>query len=114
MFGPAHVIASRAAAPVKLVFWHHNDPSWIKVYKHLASAYHSLHPNVTIVEQTYGFSDLPTKLQTVAGTSSAPDIVGIFGTNVTAFARSGKFDAVPASIFSTQQMQSTFFLRRQP
>jgi len=103
--GPAH----SAAAPVKIVFWHHNDAAWIAAYKHLAKAYQTLHPNVTIVEQTYGFSDLPTKLQTVAGTSSAPDVVGIFGTNVTAFARSGKFDAVPAAVYSTQQMQSTYY-----
>lgn len=99
----------RAAAPVKLVFWHHNDPSWIKAYKHLVSAYEKLHPNVTIVEQTYSFSDLPTKLETVAGTNSAPDVVGIFGTNVTAFARAGKFAAVPSSVYTPQQMQNTYY-----
>ncbi len=107
---PAGFAARSASAPhVKLVFWHHNDASFITAYKHLVTAYGKLHPNVTITEQTYSFSDLPTKLQTVAGTSSAPDIVGIFGTNVTAFARGGKFDPVPASIYTTQQIQNTFY-----
>jgi multiple sugar transport system substrate-binding protein len=107
---PAHIQAQSASAPkVKLVFWHHNDASWIKAYKSLTTAYEKLHPNVTISEQTYSFSDLPTKLQTVAGTSSAPDVVGIFGTNVTTFARSGKFDAVPSSIYTTRQMQDTYY-----
>ena len=106
---PGHSSAHSAAAPVKLVFWHHNDPSWIKAYHTLVLAYEKLHPDVTIVEQTYGFADLPTKLQTVVGTSSAPDVVGIFGTSVTAFARAGKFDAVPASVYTTQQLQSAYF-----
>jgi len=35
--------------------------------------------------------------------------VGIYGSNVTAFARAGKFDAVPSSVYTTQQMQSTYF-----
>lgn len=107
---PGSIGAHRSlAAPVKLVFWHHNDPAWIKVYKQLATAYHKLHPNVTIIEQTYGFADLPTKLQTVAGTASAPDVVGIFGTSVTSFARAGKFDAVPAAVYTTQQMKSIYY-----
>ncbi len=107
---PAGFAARSASAPhVKLVFWYNNDPNWIKAYKYLATAYEKLHPNVTIVAQTYGFSELPTKLQTVVGTSSAPDVVGIFGTNVTAFARSGKFDPVPSSVYTTQQMQSIYY-----
>ncbi len=107
---PTGFAARSASAPgVKLVFWHHNDAAWIKAYKSLVTAYEKLHPNVTISEQTYGFSDLPTKLQTVAGTSRAPDVVGIFGTNVTAFARAGKFDPAPASVYTTQQMQSTYY-----
>jgi len=108
--GPAHRAAhAAAAAPVKLVFWYNQDPNWNKAYHTLVLAYEKLHPNVTISEQQYGFSALPTKLQTVVGTSSAPDVVGIFGTNVTAFARAGKFDPVPASIYTTQQMRSLYY-----
>lgn len=107
--GSAKTLATHAASPVKIVFWHHNDPNWIAAYKHLSQAYMKLHPEVTIVEQSYSFSDLPTKLLTVAGTSSAPDVVGIFGTNVTAFAHAGKFDPVPTSAYTTQQMHDTYF-----
>jgi multiple sugar transport system substrate-binding protein len=107
---PATIQARSASAPkVKLVFWHHNDPSWIKAYNTLVAAYEKLHPNVTIVQQTFGFSDLPTKLETVISTASAPDVAGICGTNVTAFARAGKFDPVPSSVYTAQQMQKTYY-----
>ena len=107
---PAGISAHRAAAdPVKLVFWYNNDPAWIKAYKTLITAYQKMHPNVTIASQVYSFGDLPTKLQTVAGTKDAPDIVGLFGTSVTSFARSGKFDPVPESVYTTKQIQDTYF-----
>lgn len=109
-FGPAKISAHHAAAdPVKLVFWFNDDPGWIKTYNHLIAAYTKLHPNVTISAQHYSFSNLPIKLQTVIGTANAPDVVGIYGTSVTSFVRAGKFDSVPSSVYTTAQIQNTYF-----
>ncbi len=107
---PTGLAARSASTPkVNLVFWYNNDPNWIAAYKHLISAYEKGHPNVTITTQTYTFSTLAPKLETVIGTSAAPDVVGLFGTFVTPFAKAGQFAPVPRSLYTTGQMQSTFF-----
>lgn len=107
---PTGLAARLAAAPkVNLVFWYNNDPHWITAYKHLIGAYEKNHPNVTITTQTYAFSTLAPKLETVIGTNAAPDVVDLFGTFVTPFAKTGQFAPVPTSLYTTKQIQSTFF-----
>jgi len=102
-------LQARSATNVKLVFWYNNDPSWIAAYQHLTAAYTKMHPNVTFTTQTYGFTEMATKLETVIGTSAAPDVVGLFGTFVTPFARANQFDPVPSSLYTPKQIQATYF-----
>lgn len=107
--GPAKSLVTHAASPTKLVFWFNDDPGWIKAYNGLIAGYTKLHPNVTITAQHYSFGNLPIKLQTVIGTSSAPDVVGIYGTSVTSFVRAGKFDPIPSSVYTADQIKATYF-----
>ena len=109
LVGPAVAPGHARAAGTTIVFWSHDNPSWVKSYKALIAGFEKVHPEIAVRYQIFTYDGLLAKLTTALGTSAAPDAFDPFGTWVTAYARAGKVDPVPASVATAAQMQAAYF-----
>jgi multiple sugar transport system substrate-binding protein len=80
-----------AAGPVTITVWHANVDAAAKTMDSLAERFHAANPDITVkVEQGAPADGMLTKLITVLGTDTYPDISYVFGTDTPALARSAK------------------------
>jgi multiple sugar transport system substrate-binding protein len=75
--------------PIKLVWWVHENPSFVEANKKLIEDYKKVKPNVTIDLQVFPYDAFIQKIRVSMNTKTAPDIVQMFGTWVREYAKNG-------------------------
>ncbi len=75
--------------PIKLVWWVHENPSFVEANKKLIEDYKKVKPNVTIDLQVFPYDAFVQKIRVTMNTKTAPDIVQMFGTWVREYAKNG-------------------------
>jgi multiple sugar transport system substrate-binding protein len=80
-----------SSGPVTITVWHGNVDAAAKSMEALAASFHAANPDITVkVEQGSPTDQMLTKLTTVLGTDTYPDVAYVFGTDTPALARSDK------------------------
>lgn len=88
-----------ADGPVTITVWHANVDTAAKSMEDLAAKFHAENPDITVqVEQGSQGDQMLTKLTTVLGTDSYPDIAYVFGTDTPALSRSDKVVDLTAAV----------------
>ncbi|BBI31417.1 ABC transporter substrate-binding protein [Cohnella abietis] len=75
--------------PIKLVWWVHENPSFVDANKKMIEEYKKVKPNVTIDLQVFPYDAFIQKIRVSMNTNTAPDIVQMFGTWVREYAKNG-------------------------
>ncbi|MFB9277389.1 ABC transporter substrate-binding protein [Cohnella cellulosilytica] len=75
--------------PVKLVWWVHENPSFVEANKKLIEDYKKVKPNVTVDLQVFPYDAFVQKIRVSMNTKNPPDIVQMFGTWVREYAKNG-------------------------
>jgi multiple sugar transport system substrate-binding protein len=81
--------------PVELVWWVHENPSFVDANKQMIAAYQADHPNVKINLQVFPYDAFVQKIRVSMNTGQAPDIVQMFGTWVREYAKNGLLEPAP-------------------
>ncbi len=80
-----------SSGPVTITVWHANVDAAAKSMEALATSFHAANPDITVkVEQGSPADQMLTKLTTVLGTDTYPDVAYVFGTDTPALSRSDK------------------------
>jgi multiple sugar transport system substrate-binding protein len=80
-----------SGGPVTITVWHANVDLAARSMETLAASFHTANPDITVkVEQGSQADGMLTKLTTVLGTNTYPDIAYVFGTDTPALSRSDK------------------------
>ncbi|WP_275983410.1 ABC transporter substrate-binding protein [Paenibacillus hamazuiensis] len=87
--------ASTDPGKVKLVFWSHQEDSFIGAYKKMIEDYQSSHPNVQIEYQSFPYEVYNQKLKASFSAQTPPDIAEMFGTWVPEYAKNGLLAELP-------------------
>jgi multiple sugar transport system substrate-binding protein len=83
--------SSAASGPVTITMWHANVDTAALSMDDIAVKFHAANPDITVkVEQGATGDQMLTKLTTVLGTDTFPDIAYVFGTDAPALSRSKK------------------------
>lgn len=89
--GPVAVAGAKPSKPVTITVWHSNVDEAQKKMEALAAQFTKENPDITVkAVQGAPADDMLTKLSTVLGTDSYPDIAYVFGTDAPSLARSTK------------------------
>ncbi|MFC4600695.1 ABC transporter substrate-binding protein [Cohnella hongkongensis] len=81
--------------PVKLVWWVHENPSFVEANKKLIEDYKKVKPHVTIDLQVFPYDAFVQKIRVAMNTKSPPDIVQMFGTWVREYTKNGLLEPAP-------------------
>jgi len=81
--------------PIKLVWWVHENPSFVEANKKLIEDYKKVKPNVTIDMQIFPYDAFIQKIRVAMNTKTAPDIVQMFGTWAREYAKNGLLEPAP-------------------
>lgn len=80
---------------VKLVWWVHENPSFVEANKKLIEDYKQVNPHVTVDLQVFPYDAFIQKIRVSMNTNTAPDIVQMFGTWVREYAKNGLLEPAP-------------------
>lgn len=81
--------------PIELVWWVHENPSFVEANKQMIEAYQAVRPNVKINMQVFPYDAFIQKIRVSMNTGQAPDIVQMFGTWVREYAKNGLLEPAP-------------------
>ncbi|TJY38274.1 ABC transporter substrate-binding protein [Cohnella pontilimi] len=92
-------------AKVTLVWWTHDNPSFVEANKKRIEEYKKIKPNVTINYQYFPYDAFIQKAKAAYAGNNAPDIAQLFGTWVTDYAKNGHLDQAP----NQEDLKQNFF-----
>jgi multiple sugar transport system substrate-binding protein len=95
------------SGPVTLTMWAHRSKSFDKALVDAATAYHELHPDVTINLETFAYDDYIQTLQTALPAGNGADILHMFGTWTCTY--SDFLDTVPTDVETLSDAKKAFY-----
>jgi len=92
---------------VKLVWWAHDNPAFVKANKKFIEDYTAENPNVEIDLQIFPYDAFVQKLKTAYAGNAAPDIAQVFGSWAPQYIKNGHLSPVP-DIYA-DKLETDFF-----
>ncbi|MBD2870579.1 ABC transporter substrate-binding protein [Paenibacillus arenilitoris] len=71
---------------VTIKYWRHDNDVEVDTLKQLIASFQKEHPNITVKMEIIPYADYETKIRTALAGKGAPDVMGIDGPNVAAYA----------------------------
>ncbi|MDB4866247.1 MAG: transporter substrate-binding protein [Cohnella sp.] len=93
------------SAKVTLVWWTHDNPSFVAANKKRIEEYKKIKPNVTINYQYFPYDAFIQKAKAAYAGNNAPDIAQLFGTWVTDYAKNGHLATAP----NQEELKKNYF-----
>ena len=90
---------------VELTVWSHDDPLFVKATENLIADFKAKHTNVSFKYQSFPYDEFSQKLKVSFTTASGPDIVLMFGTWVTDYAK----NSLVAPAVDSGKLKGTYY-----